>query len=232
MKPRLVLPNNWHTFSNIDKLSSQLANNILNIAERSIERGEKFNIVLTGGRSVLTLYTILSKSNSNWSNWHIYIGDERCLPKGHKDRNDRMINEIWLKNNFIPKNNIHFIKAELGVIEAIREYKTAIGKVDKFDVVLLSVGDDGHIASLFPNHSIPKDKDIVIINNSPKYPKRRISMSYKKLNNASNIFKILVGSSKQNVTKLMLNNKNLPVNNIGNNVDYIFAHVDAIPSIK
>ncbi len=89
---------------------------------------------------MLNLYKMLSESNSEWNKWHIYIGDERRLPVGHKDRNDQMINEIWLDNSTIPKKNIHFIKAELGLLEARVEYENTLKKNDKFDVSVAEYG--------------------------------------------------------------------------------------------
>ena len=52
---------------------------------------------------------------------------------------------MWLSNSPIPKKNIHFIKAELGLLEARVEYENTLKKIDKFDIVLLSMGEDGHI---------------------------------------------------------------------------------------
>jgi len=172
-----ILNDNWLIFDDETSLSKALAQEILNIAKKSISEKDCFSIVLTGGQSVFNLYKILSKADSNWDKWHIYIGDERFLPAGHKDRNDQTINEIWLDNSPIPKNNIHFIKAELGLLEARLEYENTLKKIDKFDVVLLSMGEDGHIASLFPNHVYPEEQMVIVEQGSPKPPKERISMS-------------------------------------------------------
>jgi 6-phosphogluconolactonase len=87
------------------------------------------------------------------------------------------------------KNNIHFIKAELGLLEARVEYENTLKKFDKFDIVLLSMGEDGHIASLFPNHIYPEEQMVVVERGSPKSPKERVSMSYQQLNKAHYIFR-------------------------------------------
>jgi len=188
-----ILNDNWVVFDDEMSLSEALAQEILNIAKKSIFEKNCFSIVLTGGQSVLSLYKILSKADSYWDKWHIYIGDERFLPAGHKDRNDQIINEIWLDNSPIPKNNIHFIKAELGLLEARVEYENTLKSIDKFDVVLLSMGEDGHIASLFPNHVYPEEQMVIVEQGSPKPPKERISMSYQQLNKTHYVFKLIVG---------------------------------------
>jgi len=71
----------------------------------------------------------------------------------------------------------YLIKAELGLLEARLEYENTLKKIDKFDVVLLSMGEDGHIASLFPNHVYPEEQMVIVEQGSPKPPKERISMS-------------------------------------------------------
>jgi 6-phosphogluconolactonase len=177
---------------------------------------------LTGGQSVLSLYKLLSKANSNWDKWHIYIGDERFLPAGHKDRNDQIINEIWLDNSPIPKKNIYFIKAELGLLKARVEYENTLKKIDKFDVVLLSMGEDGHVASLFPGHVYSENQSVVVERNSPKSPKERISMSYKQLNQSHYVFKLIMGESKQKAVALFKNNANIPITKINGDCEKIY----------
>ena len=223
-----ILNDNWLIFDDEMSLSEALAQEILNIAKKSISEKNCFSIVLTGGQSVLNLYKILSKSDSNWEKWHIYIGDERCVPMRHKDRNDQVINEIWLDNSTISKNNIHFIQAELGLIEAQKEYEKVLKKIDKFDVVLLSVGEDGHVASLFPNHSYPDNKMVVIEGNSPKSPKQRLSMSYKQLNKSNYIFKLLIGKSKQQVVHLLQKTTNLPITKVTGECEKLYICKNAI----
>jgi len=223
-----ILNDNWLIFDDEMSLSKALAQEILNIAKKSIFEKDCFSIVLTGGQSVLSLYKILSKADSNWDKWHIYIGDERFLPAGHKDRNDQIINEIWLDNSPIPKKNIHFIKAELGLLEARLEYENTLKKNDTFDIVLLSMGEDGHVASLFPNHAYPENQMVVVEKNSPKPPKQRLSMSYKQLNKSNYIFKLLIGKSKQQAVHLIQNNINLPITKVTGGYNKMYVCKNAI----
>ncbi len=209
-----TLNDNWLIFDDEVSLSKALVQEILNIAKQSIFEKNHFSVVLTGGQSALSLYRILSKVDSNWDKWHIYISDERFLPAGHKDRNDQIINEIWLDNSKIPKKNIHFIKVELGLSKARVGYENILKRIDKFDVVLLSMGEDGHIASLFPNHIYPKEQLVVIEKDSPKPPKERISMSYQQLNKTDYVFKLIIGETKKKTVKLLGKNIGLPIEKI------------------
>jgi len=223
-----MLKDNWVVFEDIDKLSEQLAYNILEIAETSIRLSNSFKIVLTGGNSVLKLYKILSNSKSNWSKWHIYLGDERCLPTNDKDRNDHIINQVWLNNSQILKKNIHFIHAEFGVDDGALHYEKILDNVGDFDVVLLSIGEDGHAASLFPHHLYDQNTSVVVERNSPKFPKDRISMSYSRLNQSKNIFKIISGSSKQKAVKMWIKGKALPINKIYGQSEKVFICNNAL----
>ncbi len=217
-----MLKDNWFVFENINKLSEQLANDILDVAKISIKSSNSFKIVLTGGNSILNTYKILSKSESNWDKWHIYLGDERCLPIGDESRNNQIINQVWLKNSQILKKNIHFIHAELGTDDGADCYEKILNSVNDFDVVLLSMGEDGHAASLFPGHLYDKNKSVVVECNSPKYPKERISMSYLRLNQSKNIFKVISGSSKQEAVDLWLKEEVLPINQINGFYEKIY----------
>ena len=217
-----ILNDNWLIFDDEMSLSKALAQEILNIAKKSIFEKDCFSIVLTGGKSVLSLYKILSKADSNWDKWHIYIGDERCVPMGHKDRSDQVINEIWLDNSAIPKKNIHFIKAELGLLEARLEYENTLKRIGTFDIVLLSMGEDGHIASLFPNHVYLEEQMVVVEQDSPKPPKERVSMSYQQLNKAHYIFKLIIGESKQKAVTLLEQNVNLPIAKVNGDFEKIY----------
>jgi len=222
------LNDNWIVFNDEISLSKALAQEILIIAKKAILENDYFNIVLTGGRSVLSLYKILSESDSNWNKWYIYISDERFLPKDHQDRNDRVINEVWLKNSPIPQKNIHFIQAEIGLIEAQEEYEKVLKKINKFDIVLLSMGEDGHIASLFPNRAYPKGQRVVIEGNSPKSPKQRLSMSYKQLNKSNYVFKLIIGKSKQQGVYLLQQGVNIPIIKVTGKFEKMYVCKNAI----
>jgi 6-phosphogluconolactonase len=223
-----MLKDNWFVFEDINKLSNQLANDILDIAKNSIKLSDSFKIVLTGGNSILNTYKVLSNSESDWDKWHIYLGDERCLPIGDKDRNNHIINQVWLSNSQILKKNIHYIQAELGADDGAVHYEKVLNSANDFDVTLLSMGEDGHTASLFPGHLYDKNKDVVTECNSPKYPKERISMSYLRLNKSKNVFKILSGSSKQEALDLWLKGRVLPINQISGQYNKIYLCKDVL----
>ena len=129
---------------------------------------------------------------------------------------------MWLSNNKIKKKNIHFISPEKGLYMACKDYESKINKIKKFDLVLLSVGQDGHISSLFPGHHYEKFSSVVIEKNSPKLPKKRISISYKKLNNSNYVYKVIIGSSKRFLLKSLIENGKLPANAVKGKKDSFY----------
>jgi len=229
-----MLKNNWFVFEDINELADQLANDILDVAKTAIRSNNSFKIVLTGGNSILNTYKVLSNSESDWDKWHIYLGDERCLPIGDKGRNNYIINQVWLNNSRILKKNIHFIDAELNATDGAARYENILNSVGDFDVTLLSMGEDGHAASLFPGHLYDTNKSIVIERNSPKYPRERISMSYSRLNHSKNIFKVISGSSKQRSLDLWLKGDGLglPINQISGINNKMYLCKDALYKVK
>ena len=224
-----MLKDNWLIFKDINTLSEKLARDILNVADYSIRSTNKFTIVLAGGSSFSNVYRILNNSKSNWKKWYVYIGDERCLMQGDSNRNDYLINKIWLKDGPIPKKNINFIRAELGTKLGVSHYEKIVNNVKKFDIVLLGMGEDGHTASLFPEHSYKKNS-IVADERSPKYPAHRISMSYETLNKSSYVFKIISGFNKKYAVDLWRKGQDLPINKICGDQEKVYACQDCIIS--
>jgi 6-phosphogluconolactonase len=220
-----IIDNKFFIFDGQSGLIKTLADEVLNLADKAIFENDRFDIVLTGGKSILGFYKTLSLSDSNWKKWHIYISDERYLPNNHKDRNDRVINDLWLNNEKIPRKNIHFFDFKSGVVHSIKTYEHHLKKINKFSLVLLSVGDDGHVASLFPGHSHRKGVEIIVEKNSPKYPKKRVSMSYDLMNKSSFVFKIIIGSEKKVVSNMLTRGFDLPASKVNGDSDKVFICV-------
>ena len=90
------------------------------------------------------------------------------------------------------------------------------------------MGEDGHIASLFPNHIYPEEQMVVVERGSPKSPKERVSMSYQQLNKAHYIFKLIIGESKQKAVTLLEQNVNLPITRVNGNCEKLYICKNAI----
>jgi 6-phosphogluconolactonase len=110
--------------------------------------GAGASIVLTGGRSVGRAYELAAAHNDNWRAASVWWGDERCVPPGDELSNFGLARRTLLDRlHRLP--TIHRIRGELPPAAAAAEYDAALAGVE-LELLLLGLGDDGHIASLFP----------------------------------------------------------------------------------
>jgi len=187
----------WEYFNSIECLRHGVCDAIVKNANEAIAKRGQFSIVLAGGNTPRAVYRLLRELNMDWSKWHIYHGDERCLPLDHEDRNSLMVEQVWLHYVDVPTSQVHDIPAELGPIDGAKVYAQTLRGVPTFDMVLLGLGEDGHTASLFPNHALDNTADAVPVFNSPKPPAERITLSQNRLNNTRQVIFIVTGAGKQ-----------------------------------
>jgi 6-phosphogluconolactonase len=203
----------WHAVADERALQRAALEVILESATQAIhERGE-FHLVLAGGNTPRAIYHELCEAPTDWAAWHIYFGDERCLPPADAARNSRMAAEAWLDFVPIPPSQVHTIPAELGALAAARMYGETLRTVGEFDLVLLGLGEDGHTASLFSGHewyTAPDAPDTLAVFDAPKPPPQRVSLSAARLNRARKVVFLVSGASKQEAVAAWRAGKNIP----------------------
>lgn len=190
----------WHAVSDLQALDRAAVVSVLGAADRALRARGRFHLVLAGGNTPRGTYQRLRAAETDWSAWHIYFGDERCLPSDDPARNSRMAGEAWLDHVPIPALQQHPIPAERGPSEAAREYAATLEPVGEFDLVLLGLGEDGHTASLFPGHELgyaPGSASVLAVLDAPKPPPRRVSMSAARLSRARQVIFLASGMDKQ-----------------------------------
>ena len=200
----------WKCFESIESLRHSVCDAIVKSANEAISKRGNFSIVLAGGNTPRAIYRLLRDLPMDWTKWHIYHGDERCLPQAHEDRNSLMVEQVWLDYINIPTNQIHDIPAELGPIEGAKSYSKILKDAPTFDMVLLGLGEDGHTASLFPNHETDNSAYAVPVFNSPKPPSERITISQDRLNNSREVIFIVTGAGKQEAVDHWRNGVKIP----------------------
>ena len=206
--------NQWHEFATSVEVADAVLNQIVISAKQAISARGCFKIVLAGGSTPEKIYQQLVTADTDWSKWHIYQGDERCLPVDDKDRNSVMATNALLSKVAVPEHQIFDMPTELGAVEAAKKYRSIIAEAGQFDLVLLGMGEDGHTASLFPEHENNLEETVHEIYNSPKPPSERISLSAKTLANTRQCFFIVTGESKVDPVKQWKQGVNLPVASI------------------
>ena len=172
----------------------------------------RFSFVLTGGDSPIKLYKYLARDKKiNWRKIDFFIGDERFVKESSKNSNIGMCKKYLLNKIKISKNQIYSISTQkLTIIQSVVEYENKIknyfsNKKVEFDLVLLGIGNDGHIASLFKNNIQKKN------NKNVKFVKRkdffRISLTLKCINKSKNIFLWAPGEKKSIIKKILTDKK-------------------------
>jgi 6-phosphogluconolactonase len=122
------------------------------VAERLMEQARAGgSIVLTGGSTPQRAYEIAAELEPDWSRAELWWGDERCVPPDDEQSNYAMAKAALLDRLDVAPAADHRMQGELGRDDGAAEYERELGGVGDFDLVLLGLGPDGHIASLFPN---------------------------------------------------------------------------------
>jgi 6-phosphogluconolactonase len=187
----------WHPFAESGALRADAHRRVLEAAARAIDERRRFVIVLAGGSTPRALYRSLRDAETEWSRWHVYFGDERCVAADDPERNSVMAAETLLDHVPIPPSQRHAIPAELGADVAARMYSQVLRDVGEFDLVLLGLGEDGHVASLFPGHVAQPGHDVVAVFDAPKPPPERVSLSAARLSRTRAAMFLVEGESKR-----------------------------------
>jgi 6-phosphogluconolactonase len=134
----------------------------------------------------------------DWSNVHVWWGDERFVEKNSADRNELQAKNALLDHISIPQENLHPFPASdegLSLDEAATEFRKVVEGA-RFDILLLGIGPDGHIASLFPGKNAAGEL-VVAEHDSPKPPPQRLSLSYAAINTAIEVWFTVAGADKE-----------------------------------
>jgi 6-phosphogluconolactonase len=204
----------WRVFADAAALVAALADALCAEAAAAIAARRAFHLVLAGGGTPRELYRALADRNAGDARWHVWYGDERCLPADHPERNSAMAEAAWLAASRIPAENRRSIPAELGAIEAAAVYGDWLKGVDDFDVALLGMGEDGHTASLFPGRDWgvePDSSDVLAVFDAQRPPPERVSLSAVRLNRSQRVWFVITGSGKREALLRWKSGEALPV---------------------
>jgi len=153
-------------------------------------------IVLTGGSTPRAAYEQAAQSTEVWEHATVWFGDERCVPPDDENSNYGMAKRALLDRLQQAPRAVHRIKGELGKDEAAAEYERELGDTG-FDLLLLGVGPDGHVASLFPNAPTLRQRKRVLPAEPGLEPfADRVTLSLPTLRSAREILFLLAGEAK------------------------------------
>ncbi len=204
----------WRVFGGVGALVGALADALCDEAEAAIAARGAFHLVLAGGNTPRALYAELARRGAGDACWHVWYGDERCLPAGHPERNSVMAETAWLAASAIPPANRRPIPAERGASEAAAIYAGWLAGLGEFDLALLGMGEDGHTASLFPgrdNGTAPDSPSALAVFDAPKPPPERVSLSLARLNHSAKVWFVVSGEGKRDALQRWRSGEPLPV---------------------
>lgn len=191
-------------YDDADALASVVAIRLVErLRDAQDTRGDA-SIVLTGGRIAEKLYTVLRSSPDrdtvDWSRVDVWWGDERFLATGDADRNETRARAALLDALPLDPARVHPMPATDGPDGSDPEagaLRYAAELVARFDVVLLGIGEDGHVASIFPGHPVAEEtRSVAAVRNSPKPPPTRITLTLPMINTADEVWLIASGDGK------------------------------------
>jgi len=190
-----------------DRLAREVAAELVARIATIQAEGRVPSVVLTGGTIANEIYRAVASlptADVSWMEVDFWWGDERYVPADSADRNDRAAELDLLDLVAVDPARVHAMpaadEAHPDVASAAAAYAEEVRAHagDEFDLVLLGVGPDGHVASLFPGFpqlEVDND-DAVAVTGSPKPPPERVSLTFSRLNRTREVWFLVTGEGK------------------------------------
>ena len=165
-------------------------------------RGRQFSIAIPGGSVATICFPRLSELALDWSAIEFFWVDERAVPPEGPDSNYAAARALWLAPAGVPVERIHRMRGEVADLDrAALDYADELARIAGtppcLDYVLLGVGPDGHVASLFPGApALLDERPVLAIEDAPKPPPRRLSLSLPVLTSARRVVIVALGKEK------------------------------------
>ncbi len=201
-----------HTFPTPEQTVAAVAERFAAAARLACQSSGRFTIVLAGGETPKDLYRLLAttyRDKVNWQAVYVFFGDERFVPPSDPLSNYRMIEETLLNAVPIPQRQVYPMPTEgISPEQAARQYERQLLSFFQglpcFDWVLLGLGEDGHTASLFPGRNNFSRQWVAAVNDAPKPPPQRLTLTYRAFNQSNEVTFLVTGAHKaQTVAKVL-----------------------------
>lgn len=193
--------------------AAQLAEDVVELLAAQLHAGNHPRIVLTGGSVAREVHRDLAPRSQGleWGRVSVLWGDERFVAPGSEERNDQQALEDLLTHVPVLPAGVHRMPSTEGaddVHQAAAAYAATVRTLladeihdaPAFDLVMLGIGEDGHVASLFPDRP-PPAASVIGVEDSPKPPLQRVSMGYDLLNRARRVWFVAAGEGKADAVR-------------------------------
>lgn len=200
------------SFPSADELAQAAAGRWLDEIETANLAAKIHGAALSGGRITQKFFAATVEEAKtrkiSFAGAHFFWADERCVPPTDPESNFKLANELLFTPLNIAGNQIHRIHGEIPSADALKMAETELRSVitsqrDDYpvlDLIFLGMGEDGHVASLFPNASVEIldcRAPFLFVETSPKPPPRRISLSYTAIAAAKSVWVLASGAGKE-----------------------------------
>ena len=204
----------------VEELAARFARVIEESSQQSVAERGAFSMAVPGGSAAMVLLPSLISASIDWDRVSVFWVDERMVPPDHAESNFRIARTALLNEVRIPPERIHRMRGEEPVpVEAAAAYarvlRERLGEPARIDLVLLGMGEDGHVASLFPRHRLLRawDREVAVLDDAPKPPARRMTLTLKTLTAARQTVVFATGAEKAGAIRdvLVSEDSELPV---------------------
>jgi len=200
------------SFASDVELAKAAAEQWLELVAETARKMTSHFVAVSGGRISKTFFAqVVEQSQAQHISWnlvHFFWADERCLPPDNAESNFKMAQELLLQPLGISPEKIHRLKGEeqpeVALAHANSEILQLLPKnsdgLPVLDLILLGLGEDGHVASLFPGAAADVEKckaPFLFISHSPKPPPQRLSLSYAAMAAAKDVWVLASGQGKE-----------------------------------
>lgn len=183
---------------------------------------DQIRVLLTGGTLGIEFIRSLGKLDLDFSRIWMMFSDERFVPYGHLDRNENQGIAVWPE---LADHLVRFPDAKTSLTEAREQFENQrIGLFEDgvgFDLTILGMGPDGHVASLFPGHNQP-GKWIIAEPNSPKPTSERLSLSYEALEQSKRVWFLAAGEAKSWAVGQAMNTETVPASQVRGELETVW----------
>lgn len=176
-------------------------------------------VALSGGSTPRLLFKIMAErfQNTNWNNLMYFWGDERMVPTESEESNygvfcrELVVTGVINSNNLFAANFIPDNKTALkNILEKLKNTVPFVNGFPHFDMIILGIGEDGHVASVFPDNLISfSSAEVVELVSHPISGQKRITFTGSTINNACEVVFLCTGSGKREIVYDIIKNKNM-----------------------
>ena len=188
------------------------SNALLELISSEINNSENYSLGLSGGNTPKFFYELFAEKYKDFSNIYLWTVDERHVDTNDKNSNQRLINSIFSNSNL---NIIEYTYEEDPGLSA-KNYTTKVfSKLNKFNAAILGVGEDGHIASLFPDTiALNADEKGFVHNEVNILTRWRVTSTFELLKNVEHVYLLVTGDNKKEIIEKIGKENDLPVNEL------------------